>query len=59
MALGTSDTELLLIHPFIVMLKPAVAMSAQPDYMILIISLIETVIFLEIGLWMAEKLRYE
>ncbi len=59
MALATSDAELLLIHPFIIMLKPAVAMSAQPDYMILIVSLIETVIFLEIGLWMAEKLRYE
>ncbi len=59
MALANSDMELLLIHPFIVMLKPAVAMSAQPDNEVAMISLAETFLFLIIGLWMAKHLRYE
>lgn len=59
MALANSDADLLLIHPFVVMLKPAVAMSAQPDSKIVIISLAETFLFLVIGLWMAKHLRYE
>lgn len=59
MALANSDMDLLLIHPFIVMLKPAVAMSAQPDNRVVMISLAETFLFLIIGLWMAKHLRYE
>ena len=59
MALANSDMDLLLIHPFIVMLKPAIAMSAQPDNGIVMISLAETFLFLIIGLWMAKHLRYE
>lgn len=59
MALAGSEFRLLLVHPFIVMLKPAVAMSAQPDNGITIISLAETFLFLVIGLWMAKHLRYE
>ena len=59
MALANSDIELLLIHPFIVMLKPAVAMSAQPDIRVIMISLAEIFLFLIIGLWMAKHLRYE
>ncbi|RCX19495.1 hypothetical protein DFR58_103242 [Anaerobacterium chartisolvens] len=59
MALATSDMGLLLIHPFVVMLKPAVAMSAQPDITVTIVSIIETVLFLGAGLWMAKNLRYE
>ena len=59
MALAGSEVHLLLVHPFIVMLKPAVAMSAQPDNGIAMISLAETFLFLGIGLWMAKHLRYE
>lgn len=59
MALANSDIELLLLHPFIVMLKPAVAMSAQPDNRVIMISLAEIFLFLIIGLWMAEHLGYE
>lgn len=59
MALVTSDMGLLLIHPFVVMLKPAVAMSAQPDITVTVVSIIETVLFLGAGLWMAKNLRYE
>ena len=59
MALANSDMDLLMIHPFIVMLKPAVAMSAQPDNRVVMISLAETFLFLIIGLWMAKHLRYE
>ena len=59
MALANSDMELLLIHPFIVMLKPAVAMSARPENKVIMISLAETFLFLIIGLWMAKYLRYE
>ena len=59
MALSGSNVSLLLVHPFVVMLKPAVAMSAQPDNGIAIISMAETFLLLGIGLWMAKHLRYE
>ncbi|MDE6750471.1 MAG: ABC transporter permease [Lachnospiraceae bacterium] len=59
MALANSNFNLLLLHPFVIMLKPAVAMSAQPDITIAVRACIETLIFLGIGLWMAKNLRYE
>ena len=59
MALAGSNAGLLLIHPFVVMLKPAVAMSAQPDNEIVVISMAETFLFLGVGLWTAKHLRYE
>lgn len=59
MALANSKVTLLMIHPFVVMLKPAVAMSAQPDSTVILISLVETLLFLGAGLWMAKHLRYE
>ena len=59
MALASSKSTLLMIHPFVVMLKPAVAMSAQPDSAVMIVSVAETSLFLIAGLWMAKHLRYE
>ncbi|MBQ2836553.1 MAG: ABC transporter permease [Peptococcaceae bacterium] len=59
MALANSEVAFLMVHPFVVMLKPAVAMSAQPDTMVTFIALIETILFLAVGLWMAKHLRYE
>lgn len=59
MALGTWKIALLLINPFVVMLKPAVSMSAQPDMMIIAVSVLETFSFFVIGLLAAKKLRYE
>ncbi len=59
MALANSSVRLLLLHPFVVMLKPAVAMSAQPDNGIVTISMAETLLFSGMGLWMAKHLRYE
>ena len=59
MALANAETAFLMVHPFVVMLKPAVAMSAQPDTMVTVIALFETVLCLVIGLWMAKHLRYE
>ena len=50
MALANSDLAILMFHPFVVMLKPAVAMSAQPDKSIALVALTETVLFLAIGL---------
>ena len=59
MALATSNLTMLMIHPFVLILKPAVAMSAQPDRVIILFSLAETLLFLGTGLWMAKNLRYE
>lgn len=59
MALANSDLALLMIHPFVVMLKPAVAMDAKPDLLVILISLIETLFFFAAGLWMNKNLRYE
>ena len=59
MALANSSINLLMIHPFVIMLKPAVAMNAQPDMAVIIAACIETLTFLGAGLWMAKNLRYE
>ena len=59
MALVNSGSSLLLAHPFVIMLKPAVAMSAQTDITVTKVAVIETLIFLGAGLWMAKNLRYE
>ena len=59
MALASSTSAVLMLHPFIVMLKPAVAMSAKPDILVVLFAVAETPIFLGLGLWMAKYMRYE
>lgn len=59
MALAASAAAILMVHPFVVMLKPAVAMSAQPDMLAVLFSLAETLLFLGVGGWMAKSKRYE
>ncbi|MDD3260306.1 MAG: ABC transporter permease [Oscillospiraceae bacterium] len=59
MSLVNYPTNLLLIHPVVLMLRPAVAMSVAPNQVISIAAIAETVIFLLGGLWMAKSLRYE
>lgn len=59
MALANSGFGMLLAHPFVIMLKPAVAMSARPDITVAVAAVIETLFFLGTGLWMAKNLRYE
>jgi hypothetical protein len=59
MSLANYPTNLLLIHPIVLMLRPAVAMSAATNYVIVIVAVAETIIFLLGGLWMAKKSHYE
>lgn len=59
MALANSHLNLLLLHPFVVMLRPAVAMNAQPDISVVVVAFTETLFFLGIGMWLAKNLRYE
>lgn len=59
MALASSDCLLVMASPFVVMLKPAVAMSARPDRVIALLSVIETVLFFASGLWTAAHRHYE
>ena len=59
MALANSSHDLVLLHPFVVMLKPAVAMSARPEQSVILAAVMETLLFLGVGLWMAKNLRYE
>lgn len=59
MALANTEGNLALAHPFVIMLKPAAAMSAQPDGTVFQAALVETVLFLVTGLWMSKRLRYE
>lgn len=58
-AIANSEAKIAMIDPFVVMMKPAVAMSSQPDSMVITISAIETMVFLLIGLQMSKRLRYE
>ena len=41
------------------MLKPAVAMSAEPDITAAVAAAAASLLFLGVGLWMAKNLRYE
>lgn len=59
MALANSNLAILMVHPFVLMLKPAVAMSAQSNMTVTVVSLIETILFLAIALWLAKSKRYE
>lgn len=59
MALANSGLTFLLIHPFVVILKPAVAMSAQPDPMVTFVALAETLLFLAVGFWLSKDRCYE
>lgn len=59
MALANSGLTLLLVHPFLIILKPAVAMSAQPDSTVALVAVVETLLFLAVGLWLAKYRRYE
>lgn len=59
MALASVDSPLVLAHPFVLMLKPAIAMSAQPDFLAIAVSAAQTVIFLTAGLWLSGRRRYE
>ncbi len=59
MALAASESSLLFVSPFVVMLKPAVAMSAVPDGRVLWIAATETILFTGIGLGMTKYLRFE
>ncbi len=59
MALANSSLAVLMVHPFVLMLKPAVAMRAQPDPEVTVVSLAETILFLAVALWMAKNKRYE
>lgn len=59
MALANSSFAVLMVHPFVLMLKPAAAMSARPDMTVTVVSMAETILFLAIALWMAKNKRYE
>ena len=59
MAVATADVPVLLLHPFVLILKPAVAMSAQPNGLVAALALLETLLFLSAGVWIANHLRYE
>lgn len=59
MAFASVDTDILLLHPFVLMLRPAVAANACPDPAAGLMSLIETAIFLCAGLILSAKKHYE
>lgn len=59
MALVNTEWKLLLVHPFVIMLKPAAAMSAEPDAAVVMAALAETIVFSGAGLSMAKYRRYE
>ncbi len=59
MALANGKSELLMIHPFVVMLKPAVAMSARPDITVMLVSMAETLLLFWCRNVDGKILRYE
>ena len=59
MALANINTYVLLVHPFIIMLKPAFVMRSYPDMKAILFSLIESLSFLAVYLWLAQNKKYE
>ena len=59
MAFADTEQPLFLLHPFVVMLKPAAAMNAKPDIAVVIAAIVETAVFLCMGFWLTEKSHYE
>lgn len=51
MALANTHSSLFLLHPFVLMLKPAVAMSANPQREIVLAAVVETAVFFFAGMW--------
>lgn len=58
MALANGGSALLLAHPFVVILQPAVAMRAQPDETVALAAGIETLLFFAAGLGLAQHRRH-
>lgn len=59
MALASAELAAVRLHPFVLMLTPAVAMSARPDPGTAALAAAETALFLAVGLYLAKNRRYE
>lgn len=59
MALAHIKSMFFLIHPFILMLKPALAMDTRLEGEVVYAALAETLLFLLAGAWMAKHKGYE
>lgn len=59
MALASAKCSLVLLHPFVIMLQPAVAMSAVPNSHIFIFAICESALFLTVGLLLSKYKHYE
>lgn len=59
MAFATAKSSLILLHPFVIMLRPAVAMSAAPEMRTVIFAICESVIFLAVGIVLSKYKSYE
>lgn len=58
-ALANSSIRLVLIHPFVTMFQPAMAMSSEPDGLVISISVIISAVFLITGLWISKNRNLE
>ena len=45
-----NDSILMMLHPFIVMFKPAVAMSANINWTVMGVAIAETIVFFIVGI---------
>ena len=59
MALGTMTNPLIIIDPFVIMMKPAMTMTTTMEISVVACALLETVIFFTLGLFLAKKRHYE
>ena len=58
-ALQGDNAKYVLSHPFIVMFKPAIAMTAKSDLAVMLIAIFETIVFFAIGVVIAENKKSE
>ncbi len=59
MAMSLSNILLFLVNPFVLMMKPAVASTANIDINVLIYGLIETIVFFAFGWYLGKIKHYE
>ncbi|WP_338754470.1 ABC transporter permease [Bacillus sp. FJAT-52991] len=59
MTMAMGEHQLLLINPFVLIMKPAMSATVALDPTVIVMSLIETIIFVTIGQLLLKHVRYE
>ncbi len=58
-ALASANVKVLLLHPFVAMFQPAIAMSTKPDGLVILFSSVATLVFSGLGIFLSKQQKLE